>query len=246
MGSNETATVTTGGPRVIDVFDGNGCHRDQIIYFFRWQIGSRTRRGRSGVGWSPTPHAHVLGAPQRALDPKLLGITSSLVSLERFEEAGSLLLQWLPVARRVLGEGNGITIRMSKYYAKTLYQDDGATLDDVRAAVTTIEDTAGTARRVFGDTHPFTRWVEDEVRAARAALDAREAEESQEAERLVALEAVARTAPPQPPPAMSRREQLFARPLTGRSRLDNMVAAGLVEEDDEDAWAADLEEELFS
>ena len=77
----------------------------------------------------------------------------------------------------------------------------------------------------------------------RLKLDAREAEE---AERLAALEAVARTAPPQPPPAMSRREQLFARPLTGRSRLDNMVAAGLVEEDDEDAWAADLEEELFS
>ena len=24
MGSNETATTTTGGPRVIDVFDGNG------------------------------------------------------------------------------------------------------------------------------------------------------------------------------------------------------------------------------
>ena len=24
MGSNETATATTGGPRVIDVFDGNG------------------------------------------------------------------------------------------------------------------------------------------------------------------------------------------------------------------------------
>ena len=47
MGSNETATVTTGGPRVIDVFDGNGCHRDQIIYFFRWQIGPRTP---SGIG----------------------------------------------------------------------------------------------------------------------------------------------------------------------------------------------------
>ena len=78
---------------------------------------------------------------------------------------------------------------------------------------------------------------------ARPALDAREAEET---ERLAALEAAARTAPPQPPPAMSRREQLFARPLTGRSRLDNMVAAGLVEEDDEDAWAADLEEELFA
>ena len=45
MGSNETATATTGGPRVIDVFDGNGCHRDQNIYFFRWQIGPRTPSG---------------------------------------------------------------------------------------------------------------------------------------------------------------------------------------------------------
>ena len=40
MGSNETATVTTGGPRVIDVFSGTGRHRVQIIYFFRMQIGS--------------------------------------------------------------------------------------------------------------------------------------------------------------------------------------------------------------
>ena len=38
MGSDETAMATTGGPRVIDVFDGNGCHRDQIIYCFRMQI----------------------------------------------------------------------------------------------------------------------------------------------------------------------------------------------------------------
>ena len=45
MGSDETATATTGGPRVIDVFDGNGCHRVQIIYFFRMQIGSRTPSG---------------------------------------------------------------------------------------------------------------------------------------------------------------------------------------------------------
>ena len=61
--------------------------------------------------------------------------------------------------------------------------------------------------------------------------------------KIAALEAAARTAPPQPPPAMSRRDQLFARPLTGRSRLDDI---GHVEEDYEGAWAADLEEELFS
>ena len=47
MGSNETATATTGGPRVITYLTGTGCHRAQIIYFFRTQIGSRTR---SGVG----------------------------------------------------------------------------------------------------------------------------------------------------------------------------------------------------
>ena len=40
MGSNETATATTGGPRVIDVLTGTGRHRVQIIYFFRMQIGS--------------------------------------------------------------------------------------------------------------------------------------------------------------------------------------------------------------
>ena len=47
MGSNEIATATTGGPRVIGVFSGDGCHQVQIIYFFRTQIGARTR---SGIG----------------------------------------------------------------------------------------------------------------------------------------------------------------------------------------------------
>ena len=47
MSSNETATATTVGPRVIDVFTGTGRHRVQIIYFFWMQIGSRTP---SGIG----------------------------------------------------------------------------------------------------------------------------------------------------------------------------------------------------
>ena len=45
MGSDETATATTGGPRVITYFTGTGRHRVQIIYFFRMQIGSRTPSG---------------------------------------------------------------------------------------------------------------------------------------------------------------------------------------------------------
>ena len=49
MGPNETATATTGGPRVIDVFDMTGRHRAQIAHFFRMQIGSRTPSGM-GLG----------------------------------------------------------------------------------------------------------------------------------------------------------------------------------------------------
>ena len=47
MGSNEIATATTGGPRVIAYLTLTGCYRAQIIYFFRMQIGPRTR---SGIG----------------------------------------------------------------------------------------------------------------------------------------------------------------------------------------------------
>ena len=34
MGSNETATATTGAPRVIGVFDGNGAIRSKLHTFF--------------------------------------------------------------------------------------------------------------------------------------------------------------------------------------------------------------------
>ena len=75
MGSGETATATTGGPRVIDVFDGNGATSGPNYLLF-----SDTERpldalsDRPGIGYSLTPHAAVLGALQRALDPKLWGI----------------------------------------------------------------------------------------------------------------------------------------------------------------------------
>ena len=47
MGSNETATATTGGPRVIAYLTGTGHHRVQIIYFFWMQVAPRAP---SGVG----------------------------------------------------------------------------------------------------------------------------------------------------------------------------------------------------
>ena len=55
-----------------------------------------------------------------------------------------------------------------------VYLDADATLNDVREAVTTLEDTLRLARRVLGGAHPNVRGIEKSLREARAALRARE------------------------------------------------------------------------
>ena len=57
---------------------------------------------------------------------------------------------------------------------ETLYKAAGATLDDLREAVTTLEDAKPIARRVLGGAHPTTKNIEEGLRIARAALRARE------------------------------------------------------------------------
>ena len=64
--------------------------------------------------------------------------------------------------------------RMRTGYARALYTDTTATLDDLREAVTTLEDVERIGRRVFGGAHPITGGVEITLRNARAALGARE------------------------------------------------------------------------
>ena len=59
-------------------------------------------------------------------------------------------------------------------YARSLYIDDCATLEEVREAVTTLEETERTARRVLGGAHPVTLGLERLLRNARAAHDATE------------------------------------------------------------------------
>ena len=76
------------------------------------------------------------------------------------------------MARRVLGEGHRLTLKMRWLYAQTLYGDPAATLDALREAVTTLEDTERTARRVFGGAHPLVVGIEESLRNARAALGA--------------------------------------------------------------------------
>ena len=61
---------------------------------------------------------------------------------------------------------------------RALYGDPGATLDDLREAVTTLVETERTARRVLGGSHPITGVIKVRLREARAALAARETPET--------------------------------------------------------------------
>ena len=51
-----------------------------------------------------------------------------------------------------------------------LCEDEGATLDDLRESVTTLEDAERIARRVLGGAHPGTRGIERDLQKSRAAL----------------------------------------------------------------------------
>ena len=66
-------------------------------------------------------------------------------------------------------------MRRRRGYAQSLCKVDGATLADLREAVTTLEETARIARRVLGDAHPITEGIERHLRNARDALYARAA-----------------------------------------------------------------------
>ena len=93
--------------------------------------------------------------------------------ITHFQEAKALLRKALPVARRVLGD-HPIPLMMGKIYGEVLCRADGATLDDFREAVETLEDTARTARRVLGGAHPVTKGLGGHLQNAQAAVRARE------------------------------------------------------------------------
>ena len=139
------------------------------------RVGRRRERRRTGDDARPVS-INLDGEPgPRA--PRELHEGALRDRLERFEEARSLLRKTMPVARRVLGESQELTLQMRWNYATALYKDASATLDDLREAVTTLEDTERIARRVLGGAHPVAAGIELSLRNARSVLAAREAGE---------------------------------------------------------------------
>ena len=98
----------------------------------------------------------------------------------RTKQTFPVIRKTIPVAQNILGEDHALTLMMKQKCAQSLYRDDGATLDDLREAVTTLEEIGRIAQRVLGGGHPTTKDIEGDVERSRAALHARETPSGEE------------------------------------------------------------------
>ena len=88
MGPSELRYGDYWGPRVIDVFDGNGRHRVQLAHFFRGQIGS----------WTPSRVGLVVGSRLHRIRRRC----SRLVLSEGFgSKIGLLIAKSVRAAERI-------------------------------------------------------------------------------------------------------------------------------------------------
>ena len=99
---------------------------------------------------------------------------TQLTSRGRHEEAKALLRKTVPVAQRILGDNDELTLTMRKNYAVALWSDPAATLNSLRESVTMLEELERIIRRVLGGVHPLALTVVLALQQSRDALAARE------------------------------------------------------------------------
>ena len=95
-----------------------------------------------------------------------------LNDMQRHAEARELLRKSIPVARRALKDNDSITLKMRWLYARALYADPAAPLDNLREAVATLESVANSWKQILGPAHPETPKVQAALQEARETLAA--------------------------------------------------------------------------
>ena len=99
-------------------------------------------------------------------------LASTLVDdLQQFDEARAFLRDRIPEAMRVCGKDHDITFKMQRMYAQSLYENDGASREDVTAAIAQLEDIDRRQTRIYGAAHPQTRSTRRRLAEARAKLE---------------------------------------------------------------------------
>ena len=152
----------------------------------------------------------LYGQDRRALGAATC-YASSLIDLQRFKEAKSLFRKAIPVARRVLGEGDEITLRMGALYAMASRGDAVAGDGPERAAATAWtpadeEELAALRRKAARRAREEAARREREEAAERQRQEAAAALRRQEAAANKAQEADKRRAEARPPAGMTGLE----------------------------------------
>ena len=100
-----------------------------------------------------------------------MSIASTLVDdLQQFDEARAFLRDRIPEAIQFLGKDHDLAFKMQRIYAQCLYKNDGASLEDITAAVATLEDLDRRQTRIYGAAHPQTGSTRRRLAEAREKL----------------------------------------------------------------------------
>ena len=99
----------------------------------------------------------------------MIGMPQGATVHERvhIREAKKFLLEQLPLAQRVLGAEDRVTLGIRREYARALYVDEKASPDELRESEEILDDLCRTSRRVLGPIHDQTHLALEELVRAR-------------------------------------------------------------------------------
>ena len=139
--------------------------------------------GAEAAGPVDPSHVRVVGAVEVFADTSriygtdhentiidAINLADSLIDAKLFAEARALVRDYIPAARRTLGDEQDLTLNLQSQDAYAIYRDTNSSLSDVHEAVAILADVLRTSRLVFGIRHPFVAAYRVELDRARMRL----------------------------------------------------------------------------